>query len=51
MMSPEGGGAIPGELEKKLVEDFGSVEAFQQAFVNAGVTQFGSGWSWGRRAD
>ncbi len=51
MMSPESGSAIPGELEKNLVEDFGSVEAFQQAFVNAGVTQFGSVWSWGRRAD
>lgn len=45
-MKPNGGGAVPGELEKKLVEDFGSVDAFKEVFVNAGVTQFGSGWCW-----
>ncbi|NQW11751.1 MAG: superoxide dismutase [Alphaproteobacteria bacterium] len=45
-MKPNGGGAIPGALEKKLVADFGSVDAFKDAFVNAGVTQFGSGWCW-----
>ena len=46
MMSPNGGGSIPGELERKLVEDFGSVDAFKKEFINAGVTQFGSGWCW-----
>lgn len=45
-MKPNGGGAIPGELEKKIVEDFGSVDAMKEAFVQAGVTQFGSGWCW-----
>ncbi len=44
-MSPSGG-AIPGALEKKISEDFGSVQAFKDAFKNAGVTQFGSGWAW-----
>ncbi len=44
-MSPNGGG-IPGKVEKKLTEDFGSVQAFKDAFKNAGVTQFGSGWAW-----
>ncbi len=34
-MSPKGG-AIPGKLEKKLVEDFGSVQAFKDAFKAAG---------------
>ncbi|MBO6805029.1 MAG: superoxide dismutase, partial [Thalassospira sp.] len=29
MMKPNGGGNIPGELEKKIVEDFGSVDAFK----------------------
>ncbi len=38
--------AIPGNLEKKIVEDFGSVDAFKQEFVQAGVAQFGSGWCW-----
>lgn len=45
-MKPNGGGAIPGELERKLVEDFGSVEEFKTQFMNAGATQFGSGWCW-----
>jgi len=45
-MKPNGGGAIPGELEKKIVEDIGSVEKFKEDFIQAGVTQFGSGWAW-----
>jgi Fe-Mn family superoxide dismutase len=44
-MSATGGG-IPGALEKKLVEDFGSVQAFKDAFKTAATTQFGSGWAW-----
>ncbi|HJS85036.1 MAG TPA: superoxide dismutase [Acetobacteraceae bacterium] len=44
-MSPHGG-RIPGRLEKKINEDFGSVQAFKDAFKNAGATQFGSGWAW-----
>ena len=45
-MKPNGGGSIPGELEKRLVSDFGSVDAFKKAFSDAGVAQFGSGWCW-----
>lgn len=45
-MKPQGGGAMPSELEKKIVEDFGSVDAFKEAFVQGGLTQFGSGWVW-----
>ena len=44
-LSPEGGG-IPGDLEKKLVADFGSVEKFKETFKAAAVGQFGSGWAW-----
>jgi superoxide dismutase, Fe-Mn family len=44
-MSPTCGG-IPGKLESKINSDFGSVQAFKDAFKNAGVTQFGSGWCW-----
>ena len=44
-MSPTGG-AIPGKLEKKIIEDLGSVAAFKDAFKAAGVSQFGSGWCW-----
>ena len=45
-MKPNGGGKMPGKLEKKIVEDFGSVDQFKKDFIQAGVTQFGSGWAW-----
>jgi len=45
MMSPEGG-KVPGKLERKLTEDFGSVQAFKDQFKTAAVGQFGSGWAW-----
>ncbi|HEY5300995.1 MAG TPA: superoxide dismutase [Acetobacteraceae bacterium] len=45
VMSPNGGG-IPGKLEQKINADFGSVQAFKDAFKTAGATQFGSGWAW-----
>lgn len=45
-LKPQGGGAMPSELEKKIVEDFGSIDAFSEAFVQGGLTQFGSGWVW-----
>jgi superoxide dismutase, Fe-Mn family len=44
-MAPNGGG-IPGKLESKLTSDFGSVQAFKDAFKTAATTQFGSGWAW-----
>ena len=44
-MSPTGGG-IPGTLETKITQDFGSVQAFKDAFKAAATTQFGSGWAW-----
>lgn len=45
-MKPNGGGAPTGELAKKIDKDFGSFDAFKEAFKQAGVTQFGSGWAW-----
>ena len=45
-MKPNGGGAIPGELERKIVEDLGSVDKMKDEFMDAGKTQFGSGWCW-----
>jgi Fe-Mn family superoxide dismutase len=46
MMKPNGGGSMPGELEKRVVADFGSVDAFKEAFIAKAAGQFGSGWAW-----
>ncbi len=44
-MSPSGGG-MPGALESRINQDFGSVQAFKDAFKTAATGQFGSGWAW-----
>jgi Fe-Mn family superoxide dismutase len=44
-LSPSGG-KIPGRLQQKITDDFGSVDAFKDAFKTAATTQFGSGWAW-----
>ncbi len=45
-MKQNGGGAMPADLEKRIVADFGSVEKFREEFTQAALTQFGSGWAW-----
>ncbi len=45
-MAPNGGGKPEGPLAAKIDEDFGSFDAFVDAFKTAGATQFGSGWAW-----
>ena len=45
-MKPNGGGQMPKKLKDKIVADFGSEENFKKEFIQAGVTQFGSGWCW-----
>tara|TARA_B100000674_G_scaffold307740_1_gene255601 strand:+ start:16 stop:609 length:594 start_codon:yes stop_codon:yes gene_type:complete len=45
-MKPNGGGLMPPRLEKKIIEDFGSIDQFKKEFIQAGITQFGSGWCW-----
>ncbi len=45
-MKKDGGGLPTGDIATKINEDFGSFGAFVDAFKNAGLTQFGSGWAW-----
>lgn len=45
-MKKDGGGAMPGNLEAKVNSDLGGAAAFREAFIQAGLTQFGSGWCW-----
>ena len=45
-MKPNGGGSMPSELESRITSDLGGVDQFKEAFIQAGTTQFGSGWCW-----
>ncbi len=45
-MKPNGGGKLPGTLEKAVLDSFGSVDKMTEDFIQAGTTQFGSGWAW-----
>ena len=45
-LTPAEKSKMPEELEAILVRDFGSVEEFKKKLVDAGMTQFGSGWAW-----
>jgi Fe-Mn family superoxide dismutase len=42
VMSPDGGG----EPEGALADAIGDFAAFKEAFTQAGITRFGSGWAW-----
>ena len=46
IMSPNGGGTPSGDLAKALDAAFGSFDEFKKKFAEAGMTRFGSGWSW-----
>jgi Fe-Mn family superoxide dismutase len=46
LMSPDGGGEPGGELASAIDATFGSFADFQAKLKDAGVNQFGSGWSW-----
>lgn len=46
-MKPNGGGRkLPSALEKSINDSFGGFDAFRDKFIQAGLTQFGSGWAW-----
>ncbi|PHS83072.1 superoxide dismutase [Aeromonas dhakensis] len=46
VMSPQGGGEPAGELAAAIQRDLGGLEAFKQAFTQAALSRFGSGWAW-----
>lgn len=46
MKSGGGGKKMPGSLETKMTADLGGYDAFRKDFIQAGMTQFGSGWCW-----
>ncbi|MEP2947950.1 MAG: superoxide dismutase [Lentilitoribacter sp.] len=46
-MKKDGGGtSLPGALQSAIDSDLGGYDKFRADFINAGMTQFGSGWAW-----
>ncbi|WP_378080784.1 superoxide dismutase [Aeromonas bestiarum] len=46
VMSPQGGGEPGGELAEAIARELGGLDAFRQAFTQAALSRFGSGWAW-----
>jgi len=46
MKAGGGGKKLPGALQKAIDSDLGGYDKFRTDFIQAGVTQFGSGWCW-----
>ena len=46
MKAGGGGKKIPGALQKAIDGDLGGYDKFRADFIQAGTTQFGSGWCW-----
>jgi Fe-Mn family superoxide dismutase len=46
ILGPKGGGAPTGELAKAIDAELGGFEKAKADLIQAGVTRFGSGWSW-----
>ncbi|ENO3978462.1 superoxide dismutase [Aeromonas veronii] len=46
VMSPQGGGEPGGELALAIERELGGFDAFKQAFTQAALSRFGSGWAW-----
>ncbi|QEM82740.1 superoxide dismutase [Halomonas binhaiensis] len=46
VMSPNGGGQPKSKVAEAIDKDLGGFEAFKEAFTQAALTRFGSGWAW-----
>lgn len=46
LMAPAGSAPMSTKLEKRLADEFGSVDAFKTKFEAASLSRFGSGWVW-----
>ena len=46
IMSPDGGGEPEGALATAIDDTFGGVDDLKQQVNDAGMTRFGSGWTW-----
>jgi len=46
LMSPAGGGIPDGSLASAIDQELGGFDAFKEAFTQAALNRFGSGWAW-----
>lgn len=46
VMSPQGGGAAQGAVAQAIEAQLGGFNAFKEAFTQAALSRFGSGWAW-----
>lgn len=46
VMGPGGGGAPSDDLAAAIDSAFGGFDALKEQFAQAGITRFGSGWTW-----
>ncbi len=46
IMAKNAGGAPSGKVAEAIDSAFGSFDKFKEAFTNAGLNRFGSGWAW-----
>ncbi|NDI35142.1 superoxide dismutase [Chengkuizengella sediminis] len=46
VIAPNAGGAPTGALADAIESELGGLDKFKEAFANAAVTRFGSGWAW-----
>ena len=46
LLTPEGTGTPTAEVAAAIDAKFGSFDAFKEAFTQAALTRFGSGWAW-----
>lgn len=46
MKSPSDSNGPADSLQKAIIKDFGSLDAFKTQFTDAGKNRFGSGWAW-----
>ena len=42
----QGGGQPTGKLAEKIDQAFGDLDGFKDAFTQAALNRFGSGWAW-----
>lgn len=45
-LAPQSKSKLSAKLKARIETDFGSYEEFKKQLVQAGLTQFGSGWAW-----